>query len=433
MERLKHNRIRIYAKGLMKTQSAPPEHLGELQRKRLFKLFAHCLSHVPAYAQPETEEFQLNRLWRHVPPLEREVFQQNAERYLAQPSDKTALIRNASGGSTGQPVVFYMDRRTVEHYEAARQRGLSWWGLTPGSRSMMIWGNPKETGQVGRWKFRLKERFLKNRIVVPAFDLTPAQIPELVRKINRFKPAFFYGYPSAIHQLALLIRRSGLPLTHKPKVIVCTAEMLYEDQRTVMASVFGCPVANEYGARDAGILAFTCPEGSLHATVENALFEVLDPDTFKPLPMGETGLLAVTDLHNFVQPRLRYLLGDLASFSDEPCACGRTLPVFSSLEGRHVDMFVLPDGSHINGHRFGILFLQLEREGAAIEQFQIVQHAPERATLMLKRRENAPSKRIQLFEESMAALLPGVEITTQFVDDIPATASGKIRYSRREF
>ena len=37
----------------------------------------------------------------------------------------------------------------------------------------------------------------------------------------------------------------------------------------------------------------------------------IDPITLQPLSAGRTGTLAVTDLNNFAQPRLRYLLGDV--------------------------------------------------------------------------------------------------------------------------
>ena len=57
----------------------------------------------------------------------------------------------------------------------------------------------------------------------------------------------------------------------------------------------------------------------MHITAENCVIEVLSPKTHEPLEKGESGVLAVTDLHNFVQPRLRYLLGDVAGISGEAC------------------------------------------------------------------------------------------------------------------
>lgn len=103
-------------------------------------------------------------------------------------------------------------------------------------------------------------------------------------------------------------------------------------QEDLIARVFDCPVANEYGARDAGILAYTCPSGGIHITAENCIIEVLDPVTYEPVPNGQSGVLAITDLTNYVQPRLRYMLGDMGTLSTEECCCGRRLPLVPIIE-----------------------------------------------------------------------------------------------------
>ena len=103
-------------------------------------------------------------------------------------------------------------------------------------------------------------------------------------------------------------------------------------QEDLIARVFDCPVANEYGARDSGILAYTCPSGGIHITAENCIIEVLDPVTYEPVPNGQSGVLAITDLTNYVQPRLRYMLGDMGTLSTEECCCGRRLPLVPIIE-----------------------------------------------------------------------------------------------------
>lgn len=103
-------------------------------------------------------------------------------------------------------------------------------------------------------------------------------------------------------------------------------------QEDLIARVFDCPVANEYGARDAGILAYTCPSDGIHITAENCIIEVLDPVTYEPVLNGQSGVLAITDLTNYVQPRLRYMLGDMGTLSTEECCCGRRLPLVPIIE-----------------------------------------------------------------------------------------------------
>jgi len=52
--------------------------------------------------------------------------------------------------------------------------------------------------------------------------------------------------------------------------------------------------------------------------------EVVDPDSGRRLPDGESGMLAVTHLHRRGTVLLRYLVGDIVTLSREPCPhCGR--------------------------------------------------------------------------------------------------------------
>ena len=52
--------------------------------------------------------------------------------------------------------------------------------------------------------------------------------------------------------------------------------------------------------------------------------EVVDPDSGRRLPDGESGMLAITHLHRRGTVLLRYLVGDIVTLSRAPCPhCGR--------------------------------------------------------------------------------------------------------------
>lgn len=432
METVKGNRIRAYMKRLKASQNLSPDQLQALQRRKLIELLKICVSSVPAYQDLDISIVQIEsdpyEALSAIPPLSKKEFQKNPDGYLKAGADKSALIPNSTGGSTGQPVRFYMDRFDVENYEAARWRGLSWWGITPGSRSVMIWGNPIELDKNAQRKNRLKDRWLKNRIIISAYDLTSAQAGEYVDAINRFKPEYIYGYASALYGFANLLLQSGRLPDVKLKAVVSTAETLHDYQKETISRAFGCGAANEYGARDAGILAYSCPHGGMHLSYENAVLEIVDPITLKPLPNGERGLVLATDLNNFAMPRLRYILGDLASLSDKPCGCGLELPCIASIDGRQDDLYRLPDGTLVHGNFVN----QLTRKRDSIAKFQLIQHTPDSATLNVVLKDGAESD-VNEYIRDLEALLPGVSIGINVTDDIPPGKSGKFRYAIREF
>ncbi|MBU5255478.1 phenylacetate--CoA ligase family protein [Tissierella praeacuta] len=433
MEKKNGNKIRENIKELLNSQKLDTIELKMLQEEKLKRLLLECIKNVPAYKKYDylldEIESDVRSAFLKFPVLNKVEFRNNSETFLNNTTPKSKLIPNITGGSTSEPVKFFMDRYTVEYYEAARWRGLSWWGITPGSRSVMIWGNPLELNQAEQKKYRMKEKWLKNRIIIPAYSLKPENMAEYVNKIIKFKPEYLYGYASALHAFASLMLQEKLKFPLKLKAIISTSETLHDFQREVIEEAFNCPVVNEYGARDGGILAYQCPCGNMHITAENAILEVVDPKTFKPLAFGESGILLVTDLNNFSMPRLRYQIGDRAVLTDRNCQCKMGLPILEKIDGREDDMFVTVDGELIHGH----IFNHISRSIEAIQKFQIIQYSPLQAELKIIKREGYDVKEIDKFIIGVQELLPKSKIDVKFVDDIPVTASGKYRYAIRKF
>ena len=196
----------------------------------------------------------------------------------------------------------------------------------------MLWGSPIELSNQAQLKNRIKESLLKNRRILSAYNLTERDLSKHVRFLERYKPEYLYGYATILTVFAKMLDDANIKPQLSLKAVVSTSETLEKWQEDLIARVFDCPVANEYGARDAGILAYTCPSGGIHITAENCIIEVLDPVTYEPVLNGQSGVLAITDLTNYVQPRLRYMLGDMGTLSTEECCCGRRLPLVPIIE-----------------------------------------------------------------------------------------------------
>ncbi len=429
MERHKGNRIRSILKELQDSQTIDVQ---QIQRTRLTKLLLHCRQHVPAYAAVLPDESAILAdpfaVLRQVPLLPKRQFQSTAAEYLANNIPAAERIANCTGGSTGEPIHFYMTRPQVESYEAARWRGLGWYGITPGSRSVMLWGSPIELSAQAQLKNRVRERLLKNRRILSAYSLNERELSAHILFLERYKPEYLYGYSTILTAFAQMLDRHRIYPNVNLKAVVSTSETLEKWQIELLERVFRCPVVNEYGARDAGILAYTCPQGGIHITAENCIIEVLDSVTHKPLPDGQSGLLAITDLTNFVQPRLRYLLGDIGAVSAVPCRCGRTLPCLLHINGREDDLLIGPNGTLVHGNVIGQLLRPLD----GLAAFQFRQHTPESATLYLVK--NAPDRQPDevLIRSMLAKVLPNTTVTIRYVDRIAPSLSGKQRYAIRE-
>jgi phenylacetate-CoA ligase len=82
-------------------------------------------------------------------------------------------------------------------------------------------------------------------------------------------------------------------------------------------------------------------QNGLHGWEDHFLFEIIDPKTLQPLPLGETGELVITTLTKEALPMIRYRTRDITSLSDEPCGCGRTHVRIMRVTGRDDDMLII--------------------------------------------------------------------------------------------
>jgi phenylacetate-CoA ligase len=433
METFKENRTRLYMSDLQLAQWKGKDALLESQRKKLGKLLDHAIRHVPAYAEFaadwENHRDQPERFLQRLPILDKTRFRMNADQYLTRNVNQSKLIGNRTGGSTGEPTRFYLDRPAVERYEAARWLGLSWHGIRIGDPCVMIWGSPLELNQQQQSRHRFRERWLKNRLILSAYELDEHQLDSYLKLIQRFRPSYLYGYASALHTLAGMLLQRGLTLGIPLKGVVSTAESLYEHQRKTMEAAFLAPVINEYGARDGGMIAYQCRKGRMHIFSENCYLEVVDPISGLPLYPGEAGALLVTDLHNTVMPRLRYQLGDVVALSSQTCECGINYPLLEKIDGREDDMFISQEGKYVHGHYFNHIVRNMD----SFRTFQIVQHEPSRLSLKLVKEPGSylPADEARLLAGIRSAL-GDVSVQVAYVDSISPSASGKTRYAIRE-
>ncbi len=157
-----------------------------------------------------------------------------------------------------------------------------------------------------------------------------------VNDINVFKPAIIRGYPSSLFILSNHIEENDA-IKALPKSIITTAEVLLPKYREKIESIFRCPVFDEYGCNDGGLISYECKEHhGFHYAAERAIVEI-EVGEDSPWPRGY-GEVLLTDLFNFSMPFIRYSNSDIAKLSSSSCICGRGLPVIEKVHGRSGDI-----------------------------------------------------------------------------------------------
>lgn len=329
-----------------------------------------------------------------------------------------------TGGSSGEPLTFYLSPERVSHDVAAKWRATRWQGVDIGDPEIVLWGSPIELGGQDRVK-QLRDRLFRTQLL-PAFAMSDQNMDDYLRVIARRRPAMLFGYPSALVLLARRAEASGAPagLRRADRVIFCTGERLYPEQRERLETVFGGRVSNGYGGRDAGFIAHECAEGGMHVSAEDIIVEIVDPQG-QPLPDGEAGEIVVTHTATGGFPFIRYRTGDVASLDATPCPCGRGLPKLGDIQGRSTDFIVAADGTRMHG----LALIYVLREQPGVAAFRIEQHSLEHTTVAVVPETGCPTDLEDIVQRRFRERLGGgVQVDVERVDAIPPERSGKYRY-----
>jgi phenylacetate-CoA ligase len=395
-----------------------------LRMGKLRQLVGHCMANVPYYQEvfsqanvTDVGEFTLADLAR-LPVLERPILRAEGERLKARGWEER-LIRYSTGGSTGEPLVFYTDRHRESCLNAQKLRARSWFGVHPGDRQVDFWGSPIEMSRQNRLRV-LKDRLFLNQVVLSASNLTPARIEQYVAFLRDFRPRLIYGYPTVIYRVAShVLEHPGALGDWRPRLVVCTSEMLLPHMREAIARIFSCPVANEYGSRDGGLIAHECTEGNLHVLGEQVIVEVDQPDE------SGVGDLLVTNLDGYGMPFLRYRIGDRGALTDEPCNCGLPLPRMAQLQGRANDFLVGQGGRLIHSSTANYIL----REIPVLRQYQLRQRADHGFDLHMVETRPLTQTEQQHIRDGLCRILgENVDVAFHSQQSIAPEKSGKYRW-----
>jgi len=426
-ERLKGHDTVAVRRQMEDTQWWSAERLKALQVDRLRALLADVAVNVPYYrdlfARLKFDPAGVRSLsdMQALPLLDKPAIRAHTEAMTHRQA--RGLARFNTGGSSGEPLIFFIGKERVSHDVAAKWRATRWWGVDIGDPEIVVWGSPIEHGNQDRLR-SWRDKLLRTELL-PAFEMSEANLDGFVAAIRARRPKMLFGYPTSLSHIARHAERRGQRLDDLGiKVGFVTSERLYDDQRATISRLFGCRVANGYGSRDAGFIAHECPSGGLHLTAEDVIVEIVDPEG-RALPPGESGEIVVTHLATKDFPFIRYRTGDVAVLDAARCACGRTLPLVKEIQGRSTDFVVAADGTVMHG----LALVYIVRDLPGVRQFKIVQES-----LLLTRilvvtdRGLDPAQRDEIVRATQARLGQGVTVVVEHVQNIAPEASGKYRY-----
>ncbi len=250
-----------------------------------------------------------------------------------------------TSGTTGNPTVLAVSLADWERIATAHARIMWWFGLRP---SDTVFIASVFSLYIGSWGALIGcERLHAKSFPFGAGQ--PGQTERAVSWIKTIRPTAFYGTPSYALYLAEIARSVGVdPLKDfNFRIMFFSGEpgAGIPSTKKEIEKTFGCICI------DTGSMAEMTPwmtDGECESRTGMTLWqdiiytEVVSPYTKNVVPFGGEGVPIYTHLERDSQPMIRLWSGDLTTWTNDPCPCGRTYPRLpKGIYGRVDDMLVI--------------------------------------------------------------------------------------------
>ena len=326
-------------------ETMPREALAALQVRRLRQTLAQAYANVPHYRRKLDAAGVTPDDLTALPDIARFPFTLKADLrdnypfgLFAVPREKLLRL-HASSGTTGKPTVVGYTKGDLDLWSDLMARCLACGGALPGDIVHNAYGYGLFTGGLGA-------HYGAERLGCTVVPMSGGGTERQVALLKDFGAAVLCATPSYAINIAEVAAGMGIDLRGAAlRVGLFGAEPWSEAMRAELQEKLHIRAVDLYGLSEIIGPGVACEchvaQNGLHGWEDHFLFEVIDPATLQPLPMGEAGELVITTLTKEALPMIRYRTRDITRLDDTPCACGRTHLRIMRVTGRDDDMMII--------------------------------------------------------------------------------------------
>jgi phenylacetate-CoA ligase len=283
---------------------------------------------------------------QQIPPVTKQELREEQKahppfgRYVVAPSDCWGEL-HPSTGTTGIPVSTIWSRRDVENIADFTARTMWSFGVRPGDIVQNAFS-------YGLWVAGMSVHYATRKIGCFVIPIGATGTDRQIFYMNTLGSTVILSTPSFGLYIGEKLRESESeagPGGHKLKIGAFGGEGGTQNPatRSRIEGSLGIDAYDYYGLGEIGptFASESVAKSGLIWAEDHHIIEVLDPDTKKPVPEGEVGILVITHLTREATPMLRYWTNDYARVVSSPSSCGRThLRSPGGILGRHDDLVI---------------------------------------------------------------------------------------------
>lgn len=312
----------------------------EIQRIEALKRAANAPYYRKLFSQlgATYNDFIKKSVFETLPIIKKSDLQNNIEQFRCRhPAPEDQIIMTS--GTTGKSLSLPVSKNVEVDQWALWWRYWHWHGIKRKEKCALFASTPIVYGEKTVRPYRLN--YANNEIRFSIFHISPESAQYYVEALNKYKPTWVHGNPTAISLLGKYIFEQELKISFSIRRITLGSENILPWQREAIISAFGIQPRQHYGLAEAVANISECEAGRLHVDEDYSYVE------FIPEKENESCAIIGTAFTNTAVSLLRYNTGDLGKISKIKCECGRPGRIVESLDGRLTDYVVLPGGRRV--------------------------------------------------------------------------------------
>ena len=321
--------------------------IKELQWLQLKKQLVYLQLHSPFYKKLfKRENIDVNAILSYndfslLPVTTKEDLQEYNKDFICVPSEEIIDYVTTSG-TLGKPVSLALnnadlDRLTNNELESFKLAGVK--------KEDVV----QITTTLDRRFMAGLAYFLGLRKLGAGIVRTGSGLPQLQwDSIERFKPKYLVAVPSFLVKMVEYAEANSIDYKNSSvKAAICIGEPVRNIEfelnslGTRLKELWNIEIYSTYASTEMATAFTECEihKGN-HAQPELIFTEILDQEGKHVVP-GEIGELVITTLQMETMPLLRFATGDMLTYTEEPCECGRNTLRLSPVIGRRKQMIKL--------------------------------------------------------------------------------------------